>query len=151
MLSDGVQKKLKTIYIASDHAGYELKRHLIGRFPFLPWKDLGTMTTESVDYPVYAAKLGEEMTSHLSDSLGVLICGSGQGMAMRANRFSYIRAALCWNLEVAKLARRHNDANVLCLAGRLTPFPTAETILTAFLETEFEGGRHSARVDQLKV
>lgn len=126
-----------------------MKRHLIGRFPFLPWKDLGPLSQESVDYPDYAAKLGQEMKDHLEDSCGVLICGSGQGMAIRANRFSYIRAALCWSAEIAKLARQHNDANVLCLAGRQTAFPIAEEILNVFLATKFEGGRHQARVDKL--
>jgi ribose 5-phosphate isomerase B len=150
VLSEGsVQKKFKTIYIASDHAGFEMKRHLIGRYPFLPWKDLGTMTDQSVDYPDFAKKLGNEMKNNLKDSRGVLICGSGQGMAMGANRFPFIRAALCWSEEVATLARLHNDANVLCLAGRLTTFPVAESILAAFLETTFEGGRHQGRVDKL--
>ena len=150
MLSDNLNsKKYKTIFIASDHAGLEMKNHLIGRFPFLPWKDLGTFTTESVDYPDYAAKLGEALKSQLSDSCGVLICGTGQGMAIRANRFSFVRAALCWTSEVAKLARQHNNANVLCLAGRLTSFPLNEDILKTFLETEFEGGRHKGRVDKL--
>jgi ribose 5-phosphate isomerase B len=139
----------KTIYIASDHAGFEMKQHLIGRFPFWPWRDLGPGTTESVDYPDYAAKLCRELESNLKDSVGVLICGSGQGMAMRANRFSSVRAALCWNEEVARLARQHNDANVLCLAGRLTVFPVAERIADVFLKTSFEGGRHQRRVDKL--
>jgi len=147
--SASVQKKIKTIFTASDHAGFEMKRHLIGRFPFLPWKDLGTMTADSVDYPDFAAKLCEEMKGHGKDSRGVLLCGSGQGMAMKANRYPHIRAALCWSEEVATLARLHNDANVLCLGGRLTSFPVAERILTAFLETTFEGGRHQGRVDKL--
>lgn len=139
----------KTIYVASDHAGLELKRHLIGRFPFLPWKDLGTMNGDSVDYPDYAAKLCKELEPHLKDSIGVLICGSGQGMAIRANRFPFIRAALCMSEEMAKLARQHNDANVLCLGGRLTVFPIAERILDVFVKTPFEGGRHQGRVDKL--
>jgi ribose 5-phosphate isomerase B len=150
MLSEkSKDKEYKTIFIASDHAGLEMKRHLIGRFPFLPWKDLGTFSNDSVDYPDFAAKLGEEMKSRLDDSMGVLVCGSGQGMAMRANRFSWIRAALCWNEEIAELARQHNDANVLCLAGRHTAFPIAEKIVNVFLHTPFEGGRHQKRVDKL--
>lgn len=151
MLSEKSPKKeYTTIFIASDHAGLEMKNHLIGRFPFLPWKDLGTFNSESVDYPDYAAKLGEEMKSRLDDACGVLVCGSGQGMAIRANRFPWIRAALCWNEEIAKLSREHNDANVLCLAGRQTPFQISEKILNAFLATSFEGGRHQARVNKLK-
>ena len=142
-------KEYKTIFIGSDHAGLEMKRHLIGRFPFIPWKDLGPFSADSVDYPDFAAKVGEEMKSRLEDSMGVLICGSGQGMAMRANRFPWIRAALCWSPEIAELSRQHNDANVLCLAGRHTAFSTAEKILNLFLHTSFEGGRHQRRVDKL--
>jgi ribose 5-phosphate isomerase B len=150
MLSeDALKKKYKTIFIACDHGGLEMKNHFIGRFPYFPWKDLGTMNGESVDYPDYAEKLGLEMKNRLEDACGVLICGSGQGMAIRANRFPFLRAALCWTEEVAKLAREHNNANVLCLGGRLIAFPIAERILTAFLETEFEGGRHQRRVDKL--
>jgi ribose 5-phosphate isomerase B len=150
MLSeDSVKKKYKTVYVASDHAGLEMKRFLMGRYPFIPWKDLGVFASDSVDYPDYAEKLCTELKPHLSDSCGVLICGSGQGMAMRANRFPFIRAALCWTDEVAKLARQHNDANVLCLAGRLTVFAIAERILTVFLQTDFEGGRHQGRIDKL--
>src|ERR1700743_3625502 len=132
MLSEGSVKKFKSLFIATDHAGLDLKTHLIGRFPFAPWKDLGTNSPESVDYPDFAEKVCIEMKNHLSDSRGILICGSGQGMAMRANRFPYIRAALCWSEEVATLARLHNDANVLCLAGRLTTPAVAEKILAAF-------------------
>ncbi|MGZ3722298.1 MAG: RpiB/LacA/LacB family sugar-phosphate isomerase [Bdellovibrionales bacterium] len=150
MLSEEtIKKKFKTIFVASDHAGLEMKNHLLGRFPFLPWKDLGTMTPASVDYPDYAEKLCLEMKPRLKETCGVLICGSGQGMAMRANRFPFIRAALCSSEEIATLARLHNDANVLCLGGRLTPLPVSEKILSAFLETTFEGGRHQGRVDKL--
>jgi ribose 5-phosphate isomerase B len=126
-----------------------MKQHLLGRFPFLPWKDLGVFTSESVDYPDFAAKLCEEMKTRLEDACGILVCGSGQGMAIRANRYPFIRAALCWNEEVAALSRRHNDANVLCLAGRLTVWSVADRILDTFLKTEFEGGRHQRRVDKL--
>lgn len=139
----------KTIYVASDHAGFSLKEHLISRYPFLPWKDLGPENSESVDYPDYAAKLCREMEPHLPDCCGVLICGSGQGMAIRANRFPFIRAALCWSEDIARLARQHNDANVLCLPGREIVFPVAEKVLDAFLKTSFEGGRHKRRVDKL--
>jgi len=150
MLSeDSLKKKFKSVFIASDHGGVDLKSHLIGRFPFIPWMDLGPLSSESVDYPDYAAKLCSELKPHLQDSRGILICGSGQGMAIRANRFPYIRAALCWNEEVVRLAREHNDANVLCLGGRLVSAPLAERILTLFLQTEFEGGRHQRRVDKL--
>jgi ribose 5-phosphate isomerase B len=150
MLSEeSFKKKFKTIFIASDHAGLDMKNHLIGKFPFLPWKDLGTGSSTSVDYPDFAAKLCEELKGHLKDSCGILVCGSGQGMAIKANRYPFIRAALCWSEEVATLSRLHNDANVLCLGGRLTPLPGSEEILSAFLETAFEGGRHQGRVDKL--
>lgn len=142
-------KQYKTIFIASDHAGLEMKRHLIGRYPFLPWKDLGPMNGDRVDYPDFAEKLCLNLKSEINESCGVLVCGSGQGMAIRANRFPFIRAALCWNQEVAELSRQHNDANVLCLGGRITAFPIAEQILKAFMSTEFEGGRHQTRVDKL--
>lgn len=141
--------KYKTIFIACDHAGLDLKRHLMGKFPFLPWKDLGTNSTDSVDYPDYAEKLCLALKPELKDSVGVLVCGSGQGMCIRANRFSFIRSALCWSEEVAKLSRQHNNANVLCLGGRLLNPTVCEGILKVFLETEFEGGRHQGRVDKL--
>lgn len=139
----------KTIFIACDHAGLEMKKHLLSRFPGLPFKDLGTHNGDSVDYPDYAAKLCRELEGHLKDSVGILVCGSGQGMNIRANRFSFIRSALCWNEEVAQLAREHNNANVLCLGGRLVSFPQAEKIVDTFLKTSFAGGRHQQRVDKL--
>ncbi len=146
---DSLKKKYKTVFLACDHGGLELKNHLLGRFPFVPWKDLGTMTGASVDYPDFAEKLCLEMKPRLTDSCGVLLCGSGQGMAIRANRFPFIRAALCWNEEVSRLAREHNNANILCIGGRMVAFPIAEKILMAFLQTDFEGGRHQTRVDKL--
>jgi ribose 5-phosphate isomerase B len=141
--------KPKKIFIANDHGGFELKRHLMFRFPELPWVDLGTNSDASVDYPDFAAAVAESMKEAPSGSRGILICGSGQGMAMKANRYPHVRAALCWNEQVAKLAREHNDANVLCLAGRLTAFTVADRILEVFLKTPFEGGRHIKRVNKL--
>lgn len=149
MLFAGTKPAYKTIFIACDHAGLELKLHLIGRFPFLPWKDLGTFTPESVDFPDYAQNLSNSMKDRLDDSMGVLICGSGQGMAMKANRNSFIRAALCWSEEVAKATREHNDANVLCMGARFIAPELAERILNVFLKTPFEGGRHIRRVEKL--
>lgn len=139
----------RTIFIASDHAGLELKQHLLADLSQWPFKDLGTLTAESVDYPDYAVKLCREMEAQLKDSCGILICGSGQGMAIRANRFHFIRAAMCWTEEVARLAREHNDANVLCLGGRLIELALAKKITNTFLTTAFAGGRHQARVDKL--
>lgn len=142
-------KKYKTIFIASDHAGLDLKNHLIEAFPELPFENLGTDSTASVDYPDFAEKLGLALKPRLNDSIGLLICGSGQGMAIRANRFPFIRAALCWNTEVAKLAREHNNANVLVMGGRHTAEQDAEEILKVFLSTDFAGGRHQGRIDKL--
>ena len=151
---------IKKILIASDHAGFALKQEFIKNNPQLPWEDLGTHDTASVDYPDYAQTLCEkllEKTQNLpvtEDSLsagicGVLICGSGQGMAIRANKFSKIRAALCWNENIARLSRQHNNANILCLGSRAVSGVEAQKILTVFLSSAFEGGRHSLRVAKL--
>lgn len=139
--------KPQSLYIASDHAGFALKEELKTRMPEVAWQDLGAYSTSSVDYPDFADRLARAVTA--SGDQGVLICGSGQGMAIRANRYPTIRAALCWSPEVAKLSRQHNDANVLCLAGRLIDSKANLKILKAFLETSFEGGRHMARVEKL--
>lgn len=137
------------IFIASDHAGLEMKQHLVSRLPQLPWVDLGPHSSESVDYPDYADALCKHMKDSGFTGVGVLICGSGQGMAIRANRHSDIRASLCWSEEIAQLSRAHNDANVLCLPGRFLVFAVAEKVLEVFLSTPFEGGRHQRRVDKL--
>ena len=138
---------LQQLAIASDHAGLELKEYLKKHLPSLPWKDLGTNSLESVDYPDYADKVCALVKPPMT--VGVLICGSGQGMAIRANRHRDIRAALCWHEEIARLARAHNDANVLCLGARTMDFKACERILTVFLDTAFEGGRHASRVEKL--
>jgi ribose 5-phosphate isomerase B len=151
---------MKKIFIASDHAGFDLKQDFIKNNSQLPWEDLGTYDTQSVDYPDYAKKLCEKIiektgsTSVTEDAFtaevcGVLICGSGQGMAIRANKFPQIRAALCWNEDVSRLSRQHNNANVLCLGARAVTGVEAQNILNAFLSTAFEGGRHSQRVAKL--
>lgn len=141
-------QKIK-IWTGCDHAGLSLKRQLIRKFPQYEWHDEGTRTEDSVDYPDYAAKVAEALKDK-TDAIGLLICGSGEGMVMKANRYPWIRAALCWTTEVAKLTRAHNDANVLCLAARLVDPLDNEKILSAFIETPFEGGRHQRRVDKLK-
>ena len=109
--------------------------------------DLGTHTDQSVDYPDYANLLCDEVLKN--KGLGILICGSGQGMAIRANKFKKIRAALCWSPEIAKLSREHNDANVLCLSGRHIAIETNFNIVETFLNTSFLGGRHLQRVEKL--
>ena len=136
-----------TLFIASDHAGLNLKVHLIQKFSDFDWQDLGPATADRVDYPDFADKVAKKVQQ--GQGLGVLICGSGQGMAMRANKFSGVRAALCWNEEAAQLARSHNDANILCLGERLMSKDACESILKVFLGTEFEGGRHQGRVEKI--
>ena len=136
------------LLIASDHGGFQLKEHLKKKFSQVEWVDLGCHSDQnSVDYPDYA----DELISQLQKGQrGVLICGSGQGMAIRANKYPHIRAALCWSEETAALCREHNDANILCLGGRLLSPPLSEKILNTFLNTDFEGGRHSPRVKKLE-
>jgi ribose 5-phosphate isomerase B len=126
-----------------------MKRHLMHQRPELPWQDLGTFDSNSVDYPDYADKVALALQDAPEGVVGVLVCGSGQGMSIRANRHKHIRAALCWSEDVARLARQHNDANILCLAGRMTLPTLAERILQTFLTSQFEGGRHQTRVDKL--
>lgn len=140
----------ESVWVASDHAGFQLKSFLITMRPQYPWSDLGPGDVTSVDYPVYAEKLVAALVKSPSQATrGVLICGSGVGMSIAANRDSRIRAALCWSAEVARLARAHNDANVLCLGERLLDPDLALQILDVFLATPFEGGRHARRVQLL--
>lgn len=147
---------LRKLFIACDHAGFELKTQVLQHFSHnnsyvtknFEIIDLGCMSTDSVDYPDYADVLCKEIQSELD--LGILICGSGQGMSIRANKFSHIRAALVYNNEIAKLAREHNDANVITLGSRFCSLDNALTWIETFLKTEFAGGRHQQRVDKLK-
>ena len=139
------------IPIASDHAGYELKNKLISEFnKNYQLTDMGTFSSESVDYPDYAKKLANEIDSFKYDK-GILICGSGLGMSMVANRFPNVRAALCLNAQMAMLSRQHNNANILVLGSRLISFEEAIKCLIVFLETEYEGGRHQARLDKFNL
>ena len=133
--------------IASDHAGFHLKQELINSCDH-EWIDLGTESTDSVDYPDFAHKLADAMKEGQAE-FGVLICGSGIGISMAANRHKHVRAALCTHGLMAKLARQHNNANVLVLGERLTGVDVAKDCLTQFSETEFEGGRHTARVEKI--
>ena len=138
------------IYIASDHAGLPLKTYLLKANADLNFKDLGPENSDSVDYPDYAHKLIKQFLSCGDCKQAVLICGSGQGMAMTANKYPEIRAALCWDTEIAKLSREHNNANVLCLGARNTSPELGQQILETFLTTNFEGGRHKRRVDKIR-
>ena len=136
----------KKIYIASDHAGFALKSKLCDRFESLV--DLGTNSEESVDYPDFAHKLTNEVLKD-AGNLGILICGTGVGMSMAANRVKGIRAGLVSNNEIARLIRQHNNANVLVLPGRFMDEKEAIKSVKTFIETEFEAGRHQARIDKI--
>lgn len=148
-----------TIYLASDHAGYELKTKLLANSaPWLPptpnisveLRDLGPFDAERVDYPQYAASIAKALNSEQQSDFGILICGSGIGVSIAANRFPHIRAALCDNPVAAKLAREHNFANVLCLGARFHAYEYATEIIRAFFNASPDTtGRHSARVKQL--
>jgi ribose 5-phosphate isomerase B len=136
------------IMIASDHAGFELKSQILNKMRILNWKDLGTHASASVDYPDFADLVGAYIQKNPNQK-AVLICGSGQGMCMRANKYPNVRAALVYNTEIAQLSREHNDANVLCLGARFLNFEQAEKIINVFFETPFQGGRHQQRVDKI--
>jgi len=140
----------ETIAIASDHAGVELKSILKEELAELGFAvlDLGTQDAQSVDYPDMADALAGAIEDHKA-SRGVAICGSGIGISMAANRHRHVRAALCHDTLSAKLAREHNDANVLALGARLIGTETARDCLRTFLSTPFEGGRHQRRVDKM--
>ncbi|MBM3485499.1 MAG: ribose 5-phosphate isomerase B [Alphaproteobacteria bacterium] len=139
-----------TIAIAADHAGYALKRALVAVLADMGCLvvDLGTEGEASVDYPDFADRLVAAL-SRSEAGAGVLVCGSGIGMSIAANRHPGIRAALCGTVEMARLARQHNDANVLVLGARLIDAETASACLGAFLATPFDGGRHARRVAKL--
>tara|TARA_B100000945_G_scaffold259066_1_gene216921 strand:+ start:355 stop:780 length:426 start_codon:yes stop_codon:yes gene_type:complete len=141
---------LKKIVIASDHAGYSLKEY-VKKFlnsKKLQIKDVGANSNEKVDYPDYAHKLSKVIKKN-RNSIGVLICGSGQGMIMAANKHKNIRAALCYNTKSTKLSRLHNDANVITLGSRLISKKNALKYLNIFLKTKFEGGRHKKRIRKI--
>ncbi len=141
----------KKILIASDHAGFELKEKLEHALEELGYDvdDLGTNSLESTDYADYAHPLAREVSEGRAER-GVLLCGTGLGMSYTANRYPHVRAAVAWNPEIARLAREHNDANVLVLPARFVSDSEAAVILTTWLETPFEGGRHARRVDKIE-
>mgnify|MGYP001342493874 FL=1 len=141
---------MKTIFIASDHAGYNLKKAIIKKYSKkLKIMDMGTNNSKkSVNYPEYAHKVCSKVLKKKSN-IGVLVCGSGMGMAMSANKHKKIRAALCYSVKNAKLSRLHNDANIITLGSRLTSKSIAFSCLNAFFNTKFEGGRHKKRVKNI--
>lgn len=139
--------KLK-VAIASDHAGYELKEKLKKALDRIDWLDLGTDSEASVNYPDFGFAMGEAITDGLA-SKGVLICGSGIGISIAANRFPAVRAALCTDVTMARLSRQHNDANVLALGSRIIGPEVAQECVAVFLGTPFEEVRHQKRIDML--
>lgn len=138
------------IAIGGDHAGFDYKGKLIKWLEEHGYetRDFGTHSSESADYPDFAHAVADAVEKKQSD-LGILICGSANGVAMTANKHQGIRAAICWNEELAVLARTHNNANVLCLPARFIPFDQAEKITDRFLRENFEGGRHARRVGKI--
>lgn len=138
------------IALASDHAGYAEKERLKTVLTDLgvEFDDLGTGSEASVDYPDFARKVAEQVAQGQVQQ-GVLVCGSGTGMAITANKVPGVRAAVCWSEEIARLARQHNDANVLAIGARTTPVDDIPKIVRAWFSTEFEGGRHAARVAKI--
>lgn len=138
------------IPIACDHAGYELKQLVINylKDDGFDVKDFGTFSSDSCDYPDFAHQLGSAVNRG-EFSRGIVICGSGNGVQMTVNKYPNVRCALCWNLEIAHLARQHNDANVLSLPARFIPADLAIKIVDEFLNTPFEGGRHQRRVEKI--
>ena len=138
------------IAIGADHAGFELKekiKHLLTSKD-IEVEDFGAHSTDSVDYPDYAHPTANAVENKDAD-LGILLCGSGNGIAMTANKHQNIRAAICWTTELAELARQHNDANILVLPARFISEELGLKIVEAYLNTDFEGGRHQRRVDKI--
>jgi ribose 5-phosphate isomerase B len=138
------------IAIAADHAGYEEKEQLKPLLDDLgvTYEDLGTVSPESVDYPDYARKVAEKVARGDVEQ-GLLVCGSGTGMAIAANKVPGARAAVAWNEDIARLAREHNDANILSLAARFTPLDELQKIVRAWFAARFDGGRHERRVEKI--
>lgn len=139
------------VLIASDHAGYEqkelVKKHFLSNYEF---EDFGTGSSESVDYPDFAHPVAQQISAH-PDKFAVLLCGSGNGMTMTANKYPNVRAALCWSVEISILARKHNNANILVLPARFISPETAFEIVNAFFNTSFDGGRHQRRVEKINI
>lgn len=138
------------IAIGSDHAGFKRKKELITALSRMGHRvvDVGCYSEDSCDYPDYAKKVGRAVSLNRAER-GVLVCGTGIGMAMAANKIKNVRAAVCWNAKTAALASEHNQANVLCLSGRLLSLRDGEKMVQAWLKTEFAGGRHLRRIRKI--
>lgn len=139
------------VAIGCDHAGFELKEQIIEYLKTnnIEYKDFGCYSKDSCDYPVIGKEVAIEVANKTFNK-GILVCGSGIGMSIAANKIKGIRAALCWNTQTAKSSRTHNNANVLCLGERVTEAPLALEMVDLWLHTGFEGGRHQARVDMIE-
>ena len=142
--------KKKSIAIGGDHAGFSYKIALVQFLEAAGYavRDFGTDTADSVDYPDFAHPVSVAVEQGKAEK-GILVCGSANGVAITANKHSGIRAAICWQEELASLARRHNDANIVCIPARFIDIELAKTIVNTFLITDFEGGRHANRVDKI--
>lgn len=142
--------KNKILALGSDHAGYLLKKFLIENLVNNGYqvKDYGTFSEESVDYPDFAHLVAHSVNEGIYDR-GILICGTGNGVNITANKYPKVRSALCWNEEIAKFARLHNDANILALPARFIDFNVALNVMNIFLTTDFEGGRHQRRIEKI--
>ena len=140
------------ILIACDHAGYDMKLKLIesGVFAGHEVRDLGTHSSDSMDYPDAIHPLASAIDKG-GNELGIILCGSGNGVNMTANKYGNVRSALCWTSEIAELARQHNDANVMAIPARVIAFEIAKECVSTFLITEFEGGRHQRRVEKISL
>jgi len=140
----------KPIAIGSDHAGFEYKEDLISFLEAkeIPFHDFGTYSTDSVDYPDFAHPVAA-FVEQGEASFGILLCGSANGVAITANKHQGIRAAICWGEEITKIAREHNNANIICIPARFVREGDAEKMVEIFMNTEFEGGRHERRVEKI--
>jgi len=147
-----IQSESQIIPVASDHGGYEMKEYISKRLKEDGYevKDYGVFSDKSVDYPDFIHPLARDVNDK-KYSLGIIICGSGNGAQMVANKYPGIRAALCWNEEITRLARQHNNANILSLPGRFLDYEFAYLLVRIFLDTSFEGGRHSRRIEKIPI
>ena len=139
-----------TIAIGNDHRGLHLKKKILQKFSHITFINVGADSQERVDYPDYAKQVAQKVSSKLCD-LGILICGSGVGMSIVANKFPNVRASLVWDTKVAALTRQHNDSNILCLSGDLMDEKKAFDIVQTWLETSFEGGRHELPIKKIQA
>lgn len=142
--------KSKTIPIACDHGAFEMKEFLVEKLISDGYqvKDMGTYSTDSVDYPDYIHPLAKAINEEVFER-GIILCGSGNGAQITANKYEHVRAGLCWTVEQAELTRMHNDANIISIPGRFVEEDLAWNMVKAFLNTDFEGGRHLGRVEKI--